>query len=142
MTILVDRTDMALTMLLDELVDEVLCQTCSDMRDAIERLSLAADKHAHARMTALDSDVTFEYDHLIEKILDFVLRRTRAVRKLKSRAESDTYVTEHFSHAAAAAVAGRLAHWEVHPLSFVALLVLLDQLPRRYAMKSWKEEKD
>ena len=52
--------------------------------------------------------------------------------KLKTKADADAFIRDNFATVCSAAVAGRLAHWEVHPKSFVALVVALDQFPRWY----------
>ena len=80
----IDEAVLAFDLLVDELSDEVLSDACSDLRDAIEQLSMAVDKHACARVAALAPDLTFEFDHLIEPILDFVVRDTHSFPTLYS----------------------------------------------------------
>lgn len=132
----VDRTtgaDRALTMLhilVDELSDEVLAAACFELRDAIDHLCISVERHGHARQVALEPEIDMSFDAQIDSILDFITRKSRAVRKLKSKDAADEYIADNFTAVMRAALAGRLAHWEVHPRSFVALVVLLDQFPR------------
>ena len=52
------------------------------------------------------------------------------MRSDDSTAPTEESIRDRFEAAVLAAEAGRLAHWELSAMPFVALVILLDQFPR------------
>ncbi|MEL6766542.1 MAG: DUF924 family protein [Pseudomonadota bacterium] len=66
----------------------------------------------------------------IEAVLAFWLHEVGPAGWFRSDPELDARCEAHCGAMAAAAAAGRLQHWQVSPRGTLALLILLDQIPR------------
>lgn len=96
--------------------------------DAVDNAIFAIIRRARERLLEhrqMAPDVTTAFDDQIEEVLQFMLKAEEREAHASARD-----VAERFEPLVQAAVAGRLAHWESTPSSFVALVILLDQFPR------------
>lgn len=110
--------------LLREIIEDVVLEVIEDFYAAFRTLFLDASIFAshHGRQASLR--VTHEYDHQMDEILD-------VLTNLRPGPTTDTFIRSKFGDATAAAGQGRLFHWERDPRGLMALVVLLDQFPRR-----------
>lgn len=71
-----------------------------------------------------------EYDGDIDRFLEYMAHPTHDIFR-NAETEDDDELRDKLTGAMEAAMQGRLSHWEEDPKSTVALVILLDQIPRR-----------
>eukprot|EP00048_Salpingoeca_helianthica_P003541 m.68310 g.68310 ORF g.68310 m.68310 type:complete len:431 (-) comp12763_c0_seq2:154-1446(-) len=115
--------DILHTLLTDE-IEDVITDVIFETHAAARALLMQACMlpHAPARHTPLR--FTHEFDRLIDAIHD-------VMSEPHSSSDMDAIIRKRFAAAVAAAAAGHLGHWESEPRGFFALVMLLDQFPRR-----------
>ena len=75
---------------------------------------------------------TYEHDKHIEDFLSYINEPDTDIFSARvSLSPVQKLLKERFTKAMVAAVDGKLAHWEEEPKTLVALVILLDQIPRR-----------
>jgi len=110
------KSRLVLSLLLEEEAVEVMHEVLEDMAAAVARLQQGLVSH-HTLLQGLD--LTHDHDHLVGDIIK---------RFMNAAAFAGT--DEQFRAPMEAALEGKLQHWEPDPQGLVALVILLDQMPR------------
>lgn len=110
------KSRLVLSLLLEEEAVELMHEVLEGFAAAAARLQQGLAAH-HTMLQGLD--ITHEYDALVGDIIDRFMNPAEA-------AGSD----ERFREPMEAALEGKLQHWEPDPQGLVALVILLDQMPR------------
>lgn len=63
------------------------------------------------------------------------LRLRSQMRPIGTVDQLDEHIRVRYQDVMTAAARGKLQHWEKTPLGLTALIIVLDQFPRRYAME-------
>lgn len=75
---------------------------------------------------------TYEHDKHIEDFLAYINEPDMDIFSSRaSLSPAQTLLKERFTEAMVAAVDGKLTHWEDDPKTLIALIIMLDQIPRR-----------
>lgn len=84
------------------------------------------------RLDINEGNFAYEFDQYIDDFLGYINEPDSDIFSEKVVLnEEQEILKDRFTQAMIAAVEGRLPHWEDDPRSLVALIVLLDQIPRR-----------
>eukprot|EP00052_Salpingoeca_macrocollata_P005626 m.48500 g.48500 ORF g.48500 m.48500 type:complete len:416 (+) comp14963_c0_seq1:254-1501(+) len=127
--------DFVFSLLLREVMAEILDIAIVECYEEIRRFYEDVMRRAHQKYTQeskpREPELCRVYDEYVDTILGFMMQPRTESGPIAERDAIDAVVRGTFFDVTVAALRGLLTHWERLPKMFVALVILLDQFPRR-----------